>query len=172
MRGFIARGDYRLMQRANNWFAPRWVRVWAMSATRAGDGWLWCAVALAVLLFGGDDRVAAVGSAALAAVFSIVLFMGLKRLTGRERPCTMSPHCWATLLPPDNFSFPSGHTMTAFSITVAFSLIYPSLAPGLLFCAFSIAISRILLGMHFLSDVIAAMLLGAGLGYCGFLVFQ
>lgn len=167
MRGFIARGDYRLMQRANNWPAPRWIRLWAMAATRAGDGWLWCIIGFAVLLFGGEDRIAAVGSAGLAALFSVLLFMGLKRLTGRERPCTVTPHCWATLLPPDHFSFPSGHTMTAFAVAVAFSLFYPSLAPGLLFCAFSIAISRILLGMHFLSDVMAAMLLGAGLGFVG-----
>jgi undecaprenyl-diphosphatase len=62
--------------------------------------------------------------------------------------------------------------MTAFAVSVAFSLFYPSLATGLLFCAFSIAVSRILLGMHFLSDVIAAMLLGTGLGWCGCLLFQ
>ena len=62
--------------------------------------------------------------------------------------------------------------MTAFAVSVAFSLFYPSLAAGLLFCAFSIAISRILLGMHFLSDVIAAMLLGAALGWCGYITFQ
>lgn len=174
MRGLvtITKGDYRVMQRANNWPAPRWVRLGAMAATRAGDGWLWCLVGLAVLLFGNEDRVAAVAAASLAGASSVLLFMGMKRLTGRERPCTITPHCWATLLPPDHFSFPSGHTMTAFAVSVAFSLFYPSLAAGLLFCAFSIAISRILLGMHFLSDVIAAMLLGAGLGWCGYLVFQ
>jgi undecaprenyl-diphosphatase len=172
MRGFITRGDLRVMLRANNWPAPRWVRIWALTATRAGDGWLWCAAGLAILLFGDDSRFAAVGAAGLAAVVSIVLFMTVKRLTGRPRPSTMTPHVWATLLPPDHFSFPSGHTMTAFSVAVALSLFYPALAPGLLFCAFSIAISRVLLGMHFLSDVIAAMLIGAGLGYAGYWVFQ
>jgi undecaprenyl-diphosphatase len=38
--------------------------------------------------------------------------------------------------------------------------------PGLLFCAGSIALSRILLGMHFLSDVLAGALIGSGLA-CG-----
>lgn len=160
------------MLRANNWPAPRWVRIWARAATRAGDGWLWCAAALAILLTGNEERFAAVGAAGLAAVAGIVLFTILKRITGRPRPCTLTPHCWATLLPPDRFSFPSGHTMTAFAVTVAISLFYPELAPGLLFCAFSIASSRVLLGMHFLSDVIAAMLIGAGLGYVAYLVFQ
>jgi undecaprenyl-diphosphatase len=36
---------------------------------------------------------------------------------------------------------------------------------GLLFCALSVAISRVMLGLHFLSDVVAGSLIGAGLGY-------
>ncbi len=52
-------------------------------------------------------------------------------------------------LPPDQFSFPSGHTITAFAVAVSLSRFYPELATGLLFCALSIAASRILLGMHF-----------------------
>jgi len=77
----------------------------------------------------------------------------------------LEPHCWATLLPPDQFSFPSGHTITAFAMASSLGVYYPALLPGLLFCAASIALSRILLGMHFLSDVIAGALLGAALGY-------
>jgi undecaprenyl-diphosphatase len=50
-------------------------------------------------------------------------------------------------------------------------LFYPTLALGLLFCAFSIGMSRILLGMHFLSDVIAGAAIGTGLGYLGLLAF-
>jgi undecaprenyl-diphosphatase len=41
----------------------------------------------------------------------------------------------------------------------------------LLFCALSVATSRIMLGMHFLSDVVAGAILGAGLGYAGFIIF-
>jgi undecaprenyl-diphosphatase len=61
--------------------------------------------------------------------------------------------------------------MTAFAITVALALFYPTLSAALLFFAFSIAISRVVLGMHFVSDVIAGMLLGAGLGYGCVLLF-
>src|SRR5712692_6625885 len=152
MRGFITKRDYSVMRRANNWVAPRWVRLYVVGSTRGGDGWLWYAMGLAILLFGGEDRFAALGSAGLASVFSIVLFIWLKRFTSRRRPCHIAPHCWATLLPPDQFSFPSGHTMTAFAVAVSLSLSYPTLAIGLLFCAISIAMSRVLLGMHFLSD--------------------
>jgi undecaprenyl-diphosphatase len=171
MRGFILRRDYSVMRLANNWEAPRWMRAYVISATRAGDGWLWYAMGLAILLFGGENRFFALGAAGTSAVLSILLFMLLKRFTGRRRPCQIEPHCWATLLPPDQFSFPSGHTMTAFSVAIPLLLFYPTLTIGLLFCAISIAISRILLGMHFLSDVIAGAMIGTGLGYLGFLAF-
>ena len=75
------------------------------------------------------------------------------------------PNCWATLLPPDQFSFPSGHTITAFAMASSLSAFYPALLAALLFCAVSIALSRILLGMHFLTDVLAGAALGAGLGW-------
>ncbi len=75
------------------------------------------------------------------------------------------PHCWATLLPPDQFSFPSGHTITAFAVAVSLSRFYPDLAIGLLFCAVSVAASRILLGMHFLSDVLAGAAIGSLLAF-------
>ena len=171
MPSFITKGDYSLMRRANNWVAPRWVRFYAISATRAGDGWLWYAVGLAILLFGGEERFAALAAAGLASATSILLFIGMKQFAGRQRPCHIQPHCWAKLLPPDQFSFPSGHTMTAFAVAVPLSLSYPPFAIGLLFCALSIAMSRILLGMHFLSDVVAAALIGTGLGYAGYFAF-
>jgi undecaprenyl-diphosphatase len=171
MLGLITKSDYSVMRRANNWEAPRWVRAYVIGATRGGDGWLWYAMGLAILLFGGEARFEALGAAGTASLLSILLFQWLKRLTGRRRPCHIEPHCWATLLPPDQFSFPSGHTMTAFAVAVPLSLFYPTLAIGLLFCALSIAMSRILLGMHFLSDVVAGALIGTGLGYLAFFAF-
>lgn len=172
MRNLIVRRDYSLMHFANNWDAPRWIRLYALGSTRGGDGWLWFAIGLALLLFGGPERFAAVGGASLAGLLSVCAFVWLKRFTGRKRPCYIEPHCWATLLPPDQFSFPSGHTMTAFAVCVSLSLYIPALTAGLFFCALSVAISRILLGMHFLSDVLAGMLIGSGLGYIGFLAFR
>jgi undecaprenyl-diphosphatase len=172
VRSLITKGDYSVMRRANNWEAPRWVRLYVLSATRGGDGWLWYAMGLAILVLGGRTRFEAVGAAGIASALSVLLFQWLKRLTGRRRPCEIEPHCWATLLPPDQFSFPSGHTMMAFAVAIPLLLFYPTLTIGLLFCAFSIAISRVLLGMHFLSDVVAGAAIGTALGYLGFLAFQ
>src|ERR1700730_7071863 len=172
MPNLITRSDYSVMRRANNWVAPRWVRAYAISSTRGGDGWLWYAIGVAILLFGGEHRFEALGAAVISATLSVFLFLCLKRLAGRSRPCQIEPHCWATLLPPDQFSFPSGHTMTAFAVTIPMALFHPTLTIGLLFCAISIAASRILLGMQFLSDVLAGALIGTGLGYLGHLAFQ
>ena len=76
---------------------------------------------------------------------------------------------WSTRL---RLSFPSGHTISAFAFSIAVGSYYPYLMGVLLFCAFSIATSRIVLGMHFLSDVVVGALLGAGLGYAGFVIFM
>jgi undecaprenyl-diphosphatase len=172
MFSFITRRDYSVMHRVNNWAAPRWVRIYVVGSTRGGDGWLWYAMGLAILLFGGETRFEALAAAIAASALSALLFMWLKRFTGRRRPCQIEPHCWATLLPPDQFSFPSGHTMMAFAVAVSLSLFYPTLTIGLLFCALSIAMSRVLLGMHFLSDVVVGALIGTGLGYAGYFAFH
>lgn len=155
--------DQRLMRCVNRWPAPRWIRVWMICATRGGDGWFWYALGLMILFFGGPARFLAVGSAALAAGSGIVIFLKLKKATGRRRPCALEPHCWATLLPPDQFSFPSGHTITACAVAVSLGAFYPALTVALLFCALCIAASRVLLGMHFLSDVLAGAVIGTTL---------
>ena len=135
-----------------------------LAATRAGDGWLWCVLGLVVALYGGPQRLHALVAAILAAAAGAALFVSLKHAFRRERPCELEPHCWADLLPPDQFSFPSGHTITAFAVAISLGGFYPEMLAGLVFCAISIAASRIVLGMHFLSDVLAGATLGTFLG--------
>jgi undecaprenyl-diphosphatase len=109
-------------------------------------------------------RFHAILAALMAVAVGIALFIQIKQVCGRKRPCALEPHCWATLLPPDQFSFPSGHTITAFAMASSVGAFYPGLLAALLFCAVSIALSRILLGMHFLTDVLAGAAIGTGLG--------
>jgi undecaprenyl-diphosphatase len=162
--GKIADRDLVVMRRCNDWLAPRWFRLWMICATRGGDGWLWYAIGVALLVFGGEERFRAVGAAGVAAAMGIWVFLVLKKAANRPRPCALAPHAWATLLPPDQFSFPSGHTLTAFAVTVPLMSYYPDLTWPLVFCAVSIGVSRIVTGMHFLSDVVAGGALGALLG--------
>jgi undecaprenyl-diphosphatase len=169
--GFIERRDQRLMRRMNRWRAPRWIRYWMIAATRMGDGWLWYGLGVMLLVFGGPQRFPAIGAAGAAAVAGIGVFKLLKTLSQRPRPCELEPHCWSKVLPPDKFSFPSGHTMTAFSIALVVSYFYPSLEGALFFLALSIALSRIVLGMHFLSDVLAGMVIGVALGCAAITTF-
>ena len=169
--GFIDTRDQDLMRRINRWRAPRWVRLWMVYATRCGDGWLWYALGIVLIVFGGSQRVAAIGSAILAVAIGTLLFMLVKRASRRKRPCQLEPHCWSTVLPPDQFSFPSGHSITAFSIVTTVGGFYPQFQECLLVCALSIAISRVILGMHFVSDVIVGSSIGALIGYGCYRIF-
>ena len=171
MLDYISTRDHRLMRRVHRWRPPRWFRAWMILATRGGDGLLWYGISGLVLVFGAAVRYEALAAAWTACSVGAMIFLMLKKLTGRKRPNALMPHCWATLLPPDQFSFPSGHTITAFAFTIAMGSFYPYLIGILLFCALSVAMSRIVLGMHFLSDVVVGAFLGAGLGYAGFVIF-
>jgi|SRR5579872_5116368 len=164
--------DYFLMRRVNRWRPPRWIRVWMLAASRAGDGWLWWCCALAVVASNDSARYIALGAAAMAVIAGIFSFKVVKRAVGRKRPCVIAPHCWANVLPPDQFSFPSGHSITAFAVALSLGTFYPAALPVLLFCAGSVAASRVLLGMHFLSDVIAGSALGASFGYAAAQLFR
>jgi undecaprenyl-diphosphatase len=171
MLQLIATGDHKLMRKVNKWPAPRWIRLLSIAATRAGDGWLWYSLGLLVLLFGGEGRLTAIAAAGSAAVVGIGLFVSIKKVSGRKRPCEIEPHVWAHLLPPDRFSFPSGHTITAFAVAITLGDFYPILLAPLLLCALLIATSRILLGMHFLSDVLVGAIIGTGLALTSHAVF-
>jgi undecaprenyl-diphosphatase len=123
----IQSNDHRLMRKVHRWRAPRWFRILMIVATRGGDGWLWYALGLILVIFGGAHRFAAIGAATSAAVAGIFIFRSLKHASHRKRPCEIEPHCWASILPPDKYSFPSGHSITAFAVAIAIGLFYPEL---------------------------------------------
>src|SRR5690348_5393806 len=95
---YISSRDHSLMRRLNGWRPPRWMRIWMIVASRVGDGWLWYSLGAILLLFGGPNRFRAVGAAAASAAIAAGLFLRIKRIIGRKRPCSMSTCSWATLL--------------------------------------------------------------------------
>ena len=89
---FLAHRDRKLMRRIHRWPAPRWVRIWMLAATRGGDGWLWYAMGIVNLAFGGERRFRAIGAGAVSEGLGVLLFLRIKKLIGRRRPCAMEPH--------------------------------------------------------------------------------
>jgi len=156
------------MRGLNRWSAPRWFRTWMLLATRAGDGWLWVALGIAILCSSALTRFEAIAAGILAVCSGILIFHKLKRLVGRVRPRDIEPSCWAPVVTRDRFSFPSGHSTTAFAVALSLGSFFPEIMPLLLVLAANVAISRVFVGMHFLSDVIVGSGMGALLGYLAY----
>lgn len=169
---YIETRDHRVMRSVHRWRAPRWLRVWMVMSSRLGDGWVWYSIGITLLLFGGEYRFAAFGAAVTAEAVTVGLFRAIKNASKRKRPCQLEAHCWANVLPPDQFSFPSGHAMSAFAIAVPLCIFYPQMQAALIALSLSIAVSRVILGMHFVSDVVVGSLLGVGVGYGAYLLFR
>lgn len=102
----------------------------------------------------------ALAAAALAGLAVTVL----KLTTERERPPVADPGLDALGSVPDSTSFPSGHSATAFAAAIAVGMAYPRLRAPLLALAAVVAVSRVYLGMHYWSDVVAGSLLGVAVG--------
>ena len=155
--------DRRLSDRVRAWAPPRWFCLWMVAATRFGDGPGWAAVGVGLVAAGPHGRAAAAAGTGAAFLASVV-FMALKRRFRRRRPCDVASHPLFAVRPPDAFSFPSGHTMNAFAIGTVLALSFPPLAPALAFLAASVGLSRVVLGLHYPSDVGVGAMLGTLIG--------
>ncbi|MHB1399698.1 MAG: phosphatase PAP2 family protein [Trichloromonadaceae bacterium] len=140
------------------------------TASRLGDGPFWGGCAILLAVFGGLAERLAVAAGLLAALGSVALFMAVKNLIGRPRPCDAWSGVTSLMTAPDRFSFPSGHTMTAFAVFAAFAPFLPSSILLFLPLAVLIGLSRVFLGLHYPSDVLVGAVLGSTLGHLAALV--
>ena len=102
----------------------------------------------------------------LAATSGIVA--SVKALAGRVRPC--HAHAWMQELPialPTDPSFPSGHAAGSFAFAAFVFATHRGAGLALAGVAALIALSRVVLGVHYPSDVAAGAFLGAALGWMG-----
>jgi undecaprenyl-diphosphatase len=153
----------RVTTRVYGWRPPPWICVATVGVTRLGDGWVWAAVA-AFLLVSGSRFHRVLAAATLAGFLACATFAVLKRHIRRPRPCDLAAHPVFRVPAPDRFSFPSGHTINAFAICGVLALEWPGLSPGLALLAGGIGASRVILGLHYASDVAAGALLGLLIG--------
>lgn len=165
---YVLASDDRLSGRVIEWRPPRWVRVWMLTATRLGDGWLWLATAV-LLAASGHRGLRVLSAVAVAAGIANALLVCVKARVRRARPCERArPRHFEVgrlaWFPSDRFSFPSGHALNAFAIGTVIALAFPPVALPVLALAASVAASRVVLGLHWLSDVLAGALLGLLIG--------
>lgn len=95
---------------------------------------------------------------------TVIFTYTLKNIVKRPRPFQKHSD-FTPVYQPREFSFPSGHTSSAFSTSMALSTAYPKwyvIAPSLLFAG-SVGYSRMYLGVHYPTDVAAGAVLGSGI---------
>ncbi len=155
--------DARLCLRANHWGARRAVARFFGVISRLGDGAFWYTLMAAIALFGGSQGPAVALQMSLTGGIAAVLYRGLKRSTRRPRPFRTHREIVPRAMPLDEFSFPSGHTLHAVTFTLVALAYFPLLAPLLVPFALLVAASRVVLGLHYPSDVLAAALAGCAL---------
>lgn len=155
---------------ANRWGTRSVVRAYFRAVSRLGDGAFWYALMAALVVFDGWRGLAVSAQLAATGLVALLMYRKLKRWTRRPRPFAADGRIQAWVAPLDEFSFPSGHTLHAVAFTVVALAHYPALAPLLLPFAASVAASRVVLGLHYPSDVLAATGIGLALGHLSLLL--
>lgn len=131
--------------------------------SRLGDGVAWyCLIAL-IALSGAAQSLRAAVLMMVVGVIGLLLYKWLKKATSRKRPYARDGQVVALTAALDEFSFPSGHTLHAVAFTTVACAYFPMLAWILVPFTALIALSRVVLGLHYPSDVLAGASIGATL---------
>jgi undecaprenyl-diphosphatase len=141
--------------------ATRRVTVTWEAVTHLGSAWCTIAVCLVPLL---TDALSIAGRLPLEMlVVSHLVIQALKRTIGRARPSYW--HVGAALVEaPDRFSFPSGHAASAMSVAFGFAHAFPDFAAPLVMLAVLVGLSRVVVGVHYPSDVLVGQLIAVATG--------
>ena len=141
---------------------PRWGLVFR-AASRLGNGVFWYVLVAGLAVSGGPLGLGTAIRMGATGLACTVLYKAIKLTFRRPRPYTVLPGLDADVLPLDRFSFPSGHTLHACAFTVVACEAHPGLAWVLVPFTVLVALSRVVLGLHYASDVAAGALLGTAL---------
>ena len=147
----LARYESDLCLRCNRINGRRVIGPFFALISRLGDGAFWYALMLLMPVVYGDWKLA----------FTMVI-TGIASTAQRTRPCEAYSMPHLTVAPLDRFSFPSGHTLHAVGFTLLATHAHPELGWFLIPFATLVACSRLVLGLHYPSDVLT----GAAIGSC------
>lgn len=100
----------------------------------------------------------------IALTVSHIIVSIIKKMYQRNRPYLTYPETKTISKRLTDYSFPSGHTTAIFSIVTPFMLYMPSMAIYLFCLAGIVGLSRIYIGLHYPSDVLAGAFIGVGVG--------
>ena len=128
--------------------------------SRLGDGVFWYSLMLLLPLIYGWQALLASAHMMAVGMVCLLAYKQLKARTSRPRPFLASDAIFRTVPPLDKYSFPSGHTLHAVAFTLVLFAWYPLIAWLVLPFTLLVAASRLVLGLHYPSDVLA----GAGIG--------
>jgi undecaprenyl-diphosphatase len=129
-----------------------------------GDGWIWYALIFALPVLDGLEGLFVAAQMVATGALGVGLYKLIKSRAVRERPYITHSAIECASAPLDRYSFPSGHTLHAVCFTVLLASWFPEWIAALAGFAFLIALSRVILGLHYPTDVAAGAALGAGLG--------
>jgi len=121
-----------------------------------GDGYLYLLMGLSLPILFPDQGTIFLLAGLLAFVVELPIYWVLKKSFKRRRPFHVVQALTPVLKPSDEFSFPSGHTTAA---------CFPAVSLLAYTWAALIGLSRVMLRVHFISDVLAGVLLGSLIAY-------
>jgi len=140
------------------------------AVSRLGDGVFWYSLMILMLIFKGSEAILPVIHMAIAGLSGTLLYKWLKGKTLRPRPYEVRQEISLTGTALDKFSFPSGHTLHAVVFSCVALAYFPQLAVLLIPFTFLVGFSRVVLGLHYPSDVLAGACIGATLANISFLL--
>ena len=138
-----------------DWFMP-------MVSSLGNVGIFWIMLSAAFLAFKKTRK------CGVLILFSMLLCfiagnMFLKNWVARPRPCWLEPSVPLLIPMPEDFSFPSGHTMHGFAAATAIFLHFRKAGVMAFILAAVIAFSRMYLFVHFPTDILAGLIIGTGI---------
>lgn len=152
----------------NNSLHKRWIQPFFRLVSRLGDGVIWYGFMLAFPLAMGAEGLVIAVHMILVGLISTLVYKALKSFFARERPYLSYSIIELGAAPLDRFSFPSGHTLHAVGFSYVMMSYFPVLGWFLIPFTLLIIISRMVLGLHYPSDIVAGIVIGLLIAVPGF----